>query len=77
MEIEIVAGTTDIAALSDTAVSAVLCAVTLTELEGTVLGALYKPDEVMVPTAEFPPTAPFTSQFTAVLLVPETVALNC
>jgi hypothetical protein len=31
----------------------------------------------MVPTVELPPTAPFTSQLTAVLEVPETVALNC
>ncbi|MBV9624974.1 MAG: hypothetical protein JOZ14_13455 [Acidobacteria bacterium] len=31
----------------------------------------------MLPTVEFPPTAPFTSQLTAVLLVPDTVALNC
>ena len=77
METEIPAGTTETAALSDAALSAALCAVTLIELEGTEWGAVYKPDEVMVPTAEFPPTAPFTSQFTALLLVPETVALNC
>ena len=31
----------------------------------------------MVPTVEFPPRAPFTNQFTAVLLVPATVALTC
>ena len=31
----------------------------------------------MVPTVEFPPTVPFTSQFTEVLVVPETLALNC
>ena len=30
----------------------------------------------MLPTAELPPTVPFTSQLTVVLLVPETVALN-
>jgi hypothetical protein len=30
-----------------------------------------------VPTEEFPPAIPETSQFTLVLLVPETVALNC
>ena len=30
----------------------------------------------MVPTVELPPTVPFTSQLTAVLEVPETVALN-
>ena len=31
----------------------------------------------IVPTVEFPPAVPFTSQLTAVLLVPETPALNC
>ena len=30
-----------------------------------------------MPTAEVPPAIPFTNQFTAVLVVPETVALNC
>ena len=30
-----------------------------------------------VPSTEFPPGTPFTIQFTAVLLVPETVAANC
>ena len=31
----------------------------------------------MVPTAELPPAIPFTNQLTAVLLVPDTVAMNC
>jgi hypothetical protein len=31
----------------------------------------------IVPTVEFPPNTPETSQFTAVLVVPETDALNC
>ena len=31
----------------------------------------------MVPTVEFPPAMPDTSQFTAVFVVPETVAVNC
>jgi len=35
------------------------------------------PDELIVPTEEFPPNPPLTIQFTAVLLVPETEALNC
>jgi hypothetical protein len=30
-----------------------------------------------VPTVEFPPAIPFTIQFTAVLDVPVTLALNC
>jgi len=64
-------------ALADAVVCAALCAVTVTELDGTDLGAVYMPDEVTVPTVEFPPSAPFTIQFTAVLLVPETAALNC
>lgn len=32
---------------------------------------------VIVPTVELPPVIPETSQFTAVLVVPETEALNC
>lgn len=54
-----------------------LCAVTETGLDGTDAGALYIPEEVTVPTAEVPPGVPFTSQVTAVLAVPETLALNC
>ena len=48
----------------------------VTEEEAAQSGAVYRPAE-MVPTMEFPPTIPFTYQFTAVLLVPVTVAVNC
>ena len=44
---------------------------------GTAAGAVYTPDEEIVPTLELPPGSPFTNQFTPVELVPETVALNC
>ena len=37
---------------------------------------MYIPEEEIVPPLELPPTTPFTSQLTAVLLVPDTVALN-
>jgi hypothetical protein len=37
---------------------------------------MYMPEEETVPKVELPPSVPFTSQLTAVLLVPETVALN-
>jgi hypothetical protein len=63
-------------ALADAVDCATLCAVTLTELEGTVAGAIYKPDEEIVPTVEFPPTTPFTSQLRPVL-GPVTDAVNC
>lgn len=42
-----------------------------------MLGAVYRPPEEIVPTLDVPPKFPFTSQCTAVLLVPETVAENC
>jgi len=54
-----------------------LCAVTVMVPDGAVSGATYKPEEEIVPVAEFPPTAPFTIQFTLGLLVPDTDALNC
>jgi hypothetical protein len=44
---------------------------------GTTAGAVYKPLESIVPTLVFPPAAPFTCQFTPVVLVPLTVAVNC
>jgi len=44
---------------------------------GTVLGAVYKPPVVIVPTVAFPPATPFTCQFTAIFVVPVTVAVNC
>jgi hypothetical protein len=65
------------AALADCVEAMALCAVTTTGLVGTVAGALYKPIEEIVPTKEFPPAIPPTNQFTAVLVVPETVAVNC
>jgi hypothetical protein len=54
-----------------------LWAVTLTAVVGTLAGAVYKPAPDTVPTVEFPPRIPETSQFTPVLLVPDTAALNC
>jgi hypothetical protein len=44
---------------------------------GTALGAVYRPAPVMVPQAEPVQSAPARLQVTAVLLVPETVAVNC
>src|SRR5256885_16234220 len=40
-------------------------------------GAVYKPVASIVPAVEFPPAIPSADQFTVVLLVPWTVALNC
>jgi hypothetical protein len=77
METETVAGVIETIALADAVGCATLCAVTLTGLDGTDAGAVYVPDEEIVPTVEFPPRVPFASQFTAVLLVPEIVAVNC
>jgi hypothetical protein len=57
-------------------VSAALVAVTVTEPEGTVDGAVYKPEVDMVPAVEFPPVMPFTDQVAAALVAPLTVALN-
>ena len=52
--------------------SAVLVAVTVTELEAEIVaGAVYKP------LVEIVPTAGFSDQVTAVLVVPKTVAVNC
>jgi hypothetical protein len=44
---------------------------------GMVLGAVYKPFEVIVPAAALPPGVPFTCQVTVVFVVPVTVAVNC
>ena len=46
---------------------------------GTALGAVYRPDEEMVPTVELPPWTPPTLQVTAELKlpVPVTVAEHC
>ena len=38
---------------------------------------MYRPEEETIPTVEFPPEKPLTSHVTAVLLVPETDAVNC
>jgi len=57
--------------------SASATAVTVIEEAGTVPGAMYKPAGVMVPTLESPPGVWFTSQVTAALFVPVTVAINC
>jgi hypothetical protein len=58
-------------------VSACETAVTTTvEGFGNTDGAVYRPPEVIVPTVEFPPATPATSQFTAVFVVPVTVALK-
>lgn len=66
------------AAVAVAAEEAALLAMMVTVGEdGTVAGALYMPLVEMVPTVELPPATPFTVQFTAVLLVFETVALNC
>ena len=57
--------------------SAELTARTVTVLElGIVLGAVYKPNELIVPAAALPPATPFTSQVTAVFDDPVTVTLN-
>jgi hypothetical protein len=56
---------------------ALLWAVTMIDPVGALAGAVYRPAELIVPTDKLPPAMPETSQFTEVLLVPETVALNC
>jgi hypothetical protein len=68
---------TETAALADAVACETLCAVTFTETEGTVRGAVYKPELEMIPVVEFPPRTPLTNQFTPVLLVAVTEALNC
>src|SRR5947209_3537436 len=40
-------------------------------------GAVYRPEVEIVPVVEFPPETPSTPQVTAVLVEPETVAVNC
>ena len=57
--------------------SAALTANTVIVPEGAVAGAVYNPEEEIVPTVKFPPAMPFTVQVTAVFDVPVTVALNC
>ena len=64
-------------ALAELVEAKALCAVTVTVFVGALDGAVYKPAEEIVPTVEFPPAMPPTSQFTAVLVVPVTAAVNC
>jgi hypothetical protein len=45
--------------------------------EGKDCGAVYSPEEEIVPALEFPPTTPLTLQFTVLELAPVTVAVNC
>lgn len=45
--------------------------------EGKDCGAVYRPEEEIVPVTEFPPATPLTLQFTAPELAPVTVAVNC
>jgi hypothetical protein len=53
-------------------------AVTVTVLgDGTAFGAVKLPDVVMVPTVEFPPGTPLTSQTTPVFVEKLTDAVNC
>ncbi len=55
-----------------------LVAVTVTvDGEGKVCGAVYRPEEEIVPLTKFPPVMPLTLQFTALELAPVTVAVNC
>ena len=63
------------AALADFEVSATLTTDTVWAPE--VEGAVYRPALEMDPTVEFPPAIPSTVQFTAWLVVPVTVAVNC
>jgi hypothetical protein len=56
---------------------ALLCAVTTTAPDGTLVGAVYRPADVIVPRDEFPPKTPETNQVTELLLAPDTAALNC
>jgi len=52
-------------------------AVTVTAPVGTVAGAVYRPEEFIVPTTELPPITPFTSQVTVVSVAFTTAAVNC
>lgn len=67
--------------LSDTVaerlLSAAEIAVTVSDsVPETVVGAVYNPADVIVPTVELPPEMPETSHVTAVLLEFVTVAVN-
>jgi len=61
----------------DTVASAELTARTVKLLGlGTMFGAVYKPDALIVPVAVLPPTTPFTCHVTAVFDDPVMTALN-
>ena len=65
-------------AFADAVESTMLLAVSLNVfVPETEAGAVYKPLADTVPTAELPPLIPSTDHFTALLGVPETVAVNC
>jgi hypothetical protein len=72
-----IAGTRVTCAEPDLLVSAADTAVTVTVAgEGTMAGAVYRPELEIVPTVELPPFTPLTCQVTAVFVVPVTVAVN-
>ena len=61
----------------DADASAALTARTVTVFEpGTLPGAVYKPEELIVPVVALPPVTPSTCQFTELFEEPVTVALN-
>ena len=62
-------------AVADLVESATLVAVTV--CEPPVVGAVYSPVLLTVPTTLLPPTVPSTAHVTAVFVVPVTVAVNC
>jgi hypothetical protein len=64
-------------AVADLVGSAVLMADTCTVAVGTVPGAVYKPEELIIPVVDVPPAVPFTSQVTRLSEVPVTLAVNC
>jgi hypothetical protein len=65
-------------ALAEYAELATLVAVIVTDPpDGTAAGAVYSPEEVIVPVVELPPATPFTDHITPVFTVPETEAENC
>ena len=76
-ETEIGSATSDIGALAIADRRAALFAITATVPDGMVGGAVYNPDDEIVPMVEFPPTTPSTVQITRVSLVPDTEAMNC
>jgi|SRR5215469_13500022 len=52
-------------------------AVTTIGTDGVAAGAVYRPEEEIVPTVEFPPMTVLTIHRRSPLLVPETFAVNC